>query len=140
MKSNLQSILIAVVCLAAGVAIGMLVERKKSYHYLTRDSPVAESNSGISQLVGFFKGDSPWRGGYTKTDGQNEIVWHAFFNADGEKEGPSITYWPAGNVRQINHYRQGKMHGQYIVFYESGKLNVTGHYKDGELVDNKFYD
>ena len=135
MNSFVKFIVIALVCLVLGFFIGKQFESRRSYHFKTIDAPVKESGRGIGQLTGFFKEDSPWLGGYSKTNGQKERAWCNFYNKDGDKEGPSISYWPAGNVRVVTHYRAGKKHGPSFGFSESGNLITMYHYEDGDVVE-----
>ena len=125
----------ALFCLPIGISIGVLIHSNQSYSFQTLDSPVG-SERGFGQLTGFFRNESKWRGGVSKTDGRNKPEWFAFYNRDGEREGPIIHYWPEGNISNVTHYQNGKIHGHYVAFSRNGNLEAVGYYDDGELVED----
>lgn len=125
-------------CLPIGISIGFLIHSNQSYRFQSLDSPVG-SERGFGKLTGFFKDESNWQGGVSKTDGRNMPEWFAFYNRNGKREGPVIHYWPAGNISTVTHFRDGKMHGQYMEFSRVGTLVTVGYYDNGELVvDSEF--
>lgn len=139
MTSRFPTIAItALVCLPLGVFLGVLIHASQSYSYQTLDSPVG-SGRGFGQLTGFFRNESEWRGGVSKTDSQSKPEWFAFYNRDGEREGPMVHYWPEGNISKITNYRNDEFHGQYIAFSRNGNLESMAYYKDGELIEESSF-
>ena len=128
----------ALVCLPLGILLGVLIHSHQSYVYKTLESPVG-SERGFGHLTGFFKKESEWRGGVSRTDARNEPEWFAFYNRDGAREGPVIHYWPGGNVSKVTHYHDGKLHGQYVAFSRNGNLESMAYYDNGDLVENSSF-
>jgi hypothetical protein len=128
----------ALVCLPLGILLGVLIHSSQSYSFQTQDCPVG-SDRGFGHITGFFRKDSEWRGGVSKTDGRGKPEWLAFYNREGEREGPVINFWPEGNISHIKIYRNDELHGQYITFSMNGNLESMAYYKDGELVEESYF-
>lgn len=128
----------ALVCLPLGIVIGVVTQSKQSFRYQTLESSVG-TERGFGHLTGFFRDESEWRGGISKTDCRNKSEWFAFYNHDGEREGPFIYYWPEENISEVRHYRHGKIHGQCITFSRNGNIESMAYYDNGKLIKESHF-
>ncbi len=53
------------------------------------------------------------------------------------KDGPSITFYPAGDTAEIIHFRAGKKEGRWTQYYPGGQLKLTAHYS-GDRLEGKY--
>jgi len=52
---------------------------------------------------------------------------------NGLEQGRWILFFPDGNILNIQHYVDGKLHGEFKTFDRFGNELISGHYKNGEL-------
>ena len=78
------------------------------------------------------KEDSTYHGTYTKVDSTGILMEKGNFKKD-TLQGIRELYYPDGQVKVRERYRNGQIDDLYEYFYPNGKVELQGYYINGEM-------
>jgi antitoxin component YwqK of YwqJK toxin-antitoxin module len=66
-----------------------------------------------------------------ETKNENGQILKTFYvDKNGEKEGPFITYYESGKIKEESNYSSGKLSGKRILYAENGNIEIEEIYTD----------